>query len=86
MERLNELVRVLLAAADRGDRAKRRQVRVVDVEDAGPVLDREVVALQLVAEDARAPREDVHAVVVALRDVEQPLEDVDELAPRLPAS
>ena len=84
VECLNELARVLLAPADRGDRAKRRQVCVVDVEDAGPILDREVVPLQLVAEDAGAPRENVHAVVVALRDVEQPLEDVDELSPCLP--
>ena len=37
----------------------------------------------LLLEGARAAREDVHAVVVGLGDVELALEDVDELAPRL---
>ena len=79
----DELLRVALTTTDRGDRAEAGEVRVVDVEDAVPVLEREVVALELALEGARATREDVHAIVVGLGDVELTLEDVDELAPRL---
>ena len=53
VERLHELARVVPAAMDRRDASERREVRVVDVEDAVPVLERLVVAPQLVAEYPR---------------------------------
>ena len=47
MQRRHELVRVSLAPPDVGDGAERGEVRVVDVEDAVPVLQRLVVAAEL---------------------------------------
>ena len=48
-----------------------------------PVFERRVVATEAIAEDARAAREDVDAIVVGRGDVELALEDLDELCPGL---
>jgi hypothetical protein len=80
---LDELLRVLTATPDGGDRGERVEVVVVDVEHAVPVLEREVVTPSLRLEVRARRSEDVDAIVVFVRDVELTLEDVDELAPLL---
>ena len=62
------------------------EVRVVDVEDAVPVVERGIVATELLARRAGAAGEDVRAVLVARRDVELALQDVDEPRPLRRAS
>src|ERR1700722_19508075 len=84
MKRGDELVRIPLTTTDVGDRTQCGEISVVDVEDAIPILRRLIVATELVARDAGAARDDVHAFVVVRRDVDLALEDVHELGPRLP--
>ena len=78
---VDELVRLGLAPADVRDRAEGREVRVVDVEDAVPVVERVVVAPQLVAGDPGPAREGVRRGPRRSRDVVLALEDVHELRP-----
>jgi hypothetical protein len=81
MQGPDELLRVLTGPPDLSDRSERGHVREIDVEHALPGFERFVVAVELLAEKPRTPREHHHAVFVAVGDVEVPLEHVGELRP-----
>jgi hypothetical protein len=85
VEGLHDLVRVAAAPPDLRDRVERFDVAVVDVEDALVVLERGVVAPELVGVELRAAQEDGHPRLVVARDVVVALEDVAELGPLLHA-
>jgi hypothetical protein len=81
VQRGDELLRILACTPNVGYRAQGRDVREVDVEHALPRLERLVVTVQSLGEQARALGQREHAVVVAFGDVEVTIEHVGQLCP-----
>ncbi len=77
----DDLLRIVAPAQDLRDRVERVDVAVLDVEHAVVVVERGVVAAELLHEELGAAEEDLHPGHVVGGDVVVPLEDLAELGP-----